>query len=69
MEKNGAISNETPCCRGGCKSFIKKSEQHPDAIARQKQLFPETDEAANQIDQDITKKAIETVADCSNKCQ
>ena len=65
MEKNGAISNQTPsgCCGGGCGS-------HPDAIARQKMaseaqnqkmLFPSDDKEADGLEQDLTKAAIDAV--------
>lgn len=68
MEKNGAISNQTPqtgCCGGGCNS-------HPDAVARQKMaqeatgtkqkmLFPADSTEADALEKDLTKEAIDAV--------
>lgn len=72
MEKNGAISSDTPCCRGGCRNFVKQSSQHPDSIARQemleqanckqKTLFPQNDKEADSLDFDLTKAAIDIAA-------
>jgi len=52
MEKNGAISSETPdagCCGGGCKQAAE--------LVR----FPETKEAADDIDGDFLKRAADAV--------
>lgn len=75
MEKDGAISSDTPCCRSGCRNLVKQSSQHPDAIARQemlkqsdckqKKLFPQNDEDADSLDFDLTKAAIDIAANQS----
>jgi len=52
MEKNGAISSETPaagCCGGGCKQAAE--------LVR----FPETMEAADNLDSDFVKQAADAV--------
>ena len=63
MEKNGAISTDTPpgCNNGcGCKT----------AAARQLQIqFPTTPEEANRFDSDVLKKAAEVVCDASRSRQ
>lgn len=66
MEKNGAISNHTPCCGGGCRKMTKEGAE-ADALARQKMLFPDVKELADKIDNDLTKQAIEAVVDKSTK--
>lgn len=66
MEKNGAISNQTPCCGGGCRSMSKEGSE-ADARARQQMLFPDIKELADKIDNDLTKQAIETVVGESSK--
>lgn len=58
MEKNGAINSNTPksgCCGGNC---------HTDKTAQYRQplLFPETDEEADAMAEDLTKQAIDEVA-------
>ena len=77
MEKNGAISSDTPCCRGRCKTFAKridipadivaKQEQLTQKIAKQKSLFPENSEEADAIEYDLTKQAIDSVVNESKK--
>jgi len=68
MEKNGAISNQTPS--GGCCQGKSSCNSHPDAVARQKMaadaqkqkmLFPTSDKEADGIEQDLTKAAIDAV--------
>lgn len=66
MEKNGAISNHTPCCGGGCNKMSKEGAA-ADALARQQMLFPDIKERADKIDNDLTKQAIEAVVDESTK--
>lgn len=66
MEKNGAISNQTPCCGGGCNRMSKEGAE-ADARARQGMLFPDIKELADKIDNDLTKQAIETVVSESTK--
>lgn len=66
MEKNGAISNNTPCCGGGCSKMSKEGSE-ADARARQQMLFPDVKELADKIDNDLTKQAIEAVVDESTK--
>jgi len=58
MEKNGAISSNTPsgCCGGGC-----RQKQASEYI--QLRLFPNSKEQADALDQDATKTAIDAVAD------
>ena len=68
MEKNGAISNQTPS--GGCCGGKSSCDNHPDAEARkkmasdaqgQKILFPSDDKEADGLEQDLTKAAIDAV--------
>jgi len=62
MEKNGAISSETPsgCCGSGCHQ--KKASEH-----RQLELeFPETCNQADAIEQDVTKNAVDAVVKKTN---
>ena len=64
MEKNGAISSETPsCCGGNCHS--KEANEDP----RQLKLFPETEAEADAMEQDLTKDAVDAVADSSKPKQ
>lgn len=54
MEKNGAISSETPdagCCGGGC------GQKQAAELVR----FPETAEAADHLDNDFLKHAVAEV--------
>lgn len=62
MEKNGAISKGTPCCGGGC-----NSKQASDL--KQMFLFPETEEQADAMEQDLTKSAIDAVEQASKPKQ
>lgn len=65
MEKNGAISSETPnnqCCGGGCHS--KQASQE-----RQLPPFPETEEQADAMEQDLTKSATDAVEKASKSSQ
>ena len=63
MEKNGAISSDTPsqCCGGNCHSNQLNEKTGSDGTA-----FPETEKQANEMEQDITKQAIDSVAKSSN---
>jgi len=55
MEKNGAISNQTPhCCGGNC-----HSKQADDQQGIQ---FPQTEREADALEEDLTKRAVDTVA-------
>ena len=57
MEKNGAISSGTPqqgCCGGGCDSEKKASTQL-------ELKFPDSEQAANELENDVTKEAIDAV--------
>ena len=57
MEKNGAISSNTPqqgCCGGGCASEKEASTQ----LELQ---FPDSEQAANELETDVTKEAIDAV--------
>jgi len=60
MEKNGAINSGTPngCCGGGC---------HSEKQASQLPLFPEDQQTADAMEGDLTKKAIDAVAEKSQK--
>lgn len=54
MEKNGAISSDTPdagCCGGGCSR--KQAAEFTQ--------FPETAEAADNLDSDFLKRAVAEV--------
>lgn len=62
MEKNGAISNCTPCCGGSCKKD-KKLEKLADNVQK---VFPSSKGEADSIDNDLTKKAIDLVQQKSN---
>lgn len=66
MEKNGAISSQTPCCGGGCNKMNKEGTD-ADARARQGMLFPDIEELADKIDNDLTKQAIDAVVGESTK--
>ncbi len=59
MEKNGAISSNTPSCHNNCGCAKQASE------LRQGELFPEDVAAADAIDGDLTKKAVDAVQKCS----
>jgi hypothetical protein len=62
MEKNGAISSETPgCCGGG----FNPKEASADNQPQQLKLFPETDVEADAMEQDLTKQAVDSVEDAS----
>jgi hypothetical protein len=58
MEKNGAISSNTPsgCCGGGC-------HQKRASDVTQLKLFPTDKDQADALEQDTTKAAIDAVAD------
>jgi hypothetical protein len=61
MEKNGAISSETPSCgnkRCACRTKLAASDFKE---------FPETEAQADHLDQDITKKAADVVKSASVK--
>jgi hypothetical protein len=60
MEKNGAINANTPRCGGNCGCKTKT------ANAKQLLLFPETNEVADSLDQDLIKQAVEIVKVNSN---
>lgn len=59
MEKNGAISNETPSCGSGCGCAKQASTRHQNLT--QGSLFPDTVKEANAMEDDITKRAVEAV--------
>ena len=60
MEKNGAISRDTPCCGGGCHSKTAGAQE-----GGQFPQFPETEKQADSLDQDPTKSAIDAVEQAS----
>jgi len=71
MEKNGAITANTPscgngcngCCRGNCSCKVKRANAQ--SSAKQPLLFPETKEAADTMEQDLIKRAVEVVQERS----
>ena len=66
MEKNGAINANTPRCGGGCRCDGNRSCKTKTANAKQLLLFPETNEVADSLDQDLIKQAVEIVKVNSN---
>ena len=62
MEKNGAISNNTPGCGNNCGCFRTKQAE---AAPGQKEMFPNNQAAADQIDNDLTKLAADAVKKAS----
>jgi hypothetical protein len=69
MEKNGAITTNTPRCGGGCGCGGNCSCKTKTASAKQLLLFPETKEIADNLDQDLIKQAVELVKDSSKPAQ
>ncbi len=71
MEKNGAITTNTPscgnscsgCCNGNCSCKVKRASVQ--SSAKQPLLFPETKEAADTMEQDLIKRAVEAVQERS----
>lgn len=61
MEKNGAISSNTPGCGNGCGCFKQASARE----SVQLELFPEDVATADAIDIDLTKKAVDAVQQSS----
>ena len=67
MEKNGAINANTPRCGGGCGNGCggscsgNCSCKAKTAGAKQLLLFPETNEIADNLEQDLIKQAVEIV--------
>lgn len=61
MEKNGAISNDTPCCGGGSCS----SKQASDLPGQLLMSFPTDDVTADALEADITKQAVDAVKQSS----
>jgi hypothetical protein len=59
MEKNGAISNETPNCGNNCGCSKQASARQQNLTPGS--LFPDTIKEANAMDDDITKRAVEAV--------
>jgi hypothetical protein len=62
MEKNGAISNNTPRCGNSC--GCSQMKQAEDALG-QREIFPNSQTAADQIDNDLTKLAADAVKKAS----
>lgn len=67
MEKNGAITSDTPrwcnCCGKICGNSCgcnAKTASAQDGV-KQLSLFPDTDEVADILDQDLIKQAVEMV--------
>lgn len=61
MEKNGAISSNTPGCGNYCGCAKQASEREPVQL----ELFPDDIATADVIDGDLTKKAADVVQQCS----
>jgi hypothetical protein len=64
MEKNGAISSETPGCKS-CGCGRTKLAAAIRSLPGQMPLFPETVAEADKIDRDVTKSAADAVRDAS----
>lgn len=62
MEKNGAISNNTPGCGHNCGCFRAKQAEE---ASEQKEMFPEDQASADLIDNDLTKFAADAVKKAS----
>lgn len=63
MEKNGAISSNTPnCCGGGSCSSVKQADDF-----KQRELFPMDIKTADNFDRDLTKAVIDAVKTASTK--
>lgn len=68
MEKNGAISSETPnsCGKGcGCKKVKQASSFIPSQPKQLEFTFPEDTKTADAIDKDLMKEAIDCVKNAS----
>jgi hypothetical protein len=63
MEKNGAISSDTPGCCGGGGCDSKKAQDE------QRLLFPETAQEADTLEEDLTKRAVDSVKAASTPKQ
>lgn len=63
MEKNGAISSNTPTCGGHCGCF--KTKQAAADAPGQQALFPQDNATADQIDNDLMKAAADAVRKAS----
>lgn len=63
MEKNGAVSADTPgqCCGGNC-----HSKEATDGSNHMTGRFPQTEAQADSLDGDITKQAVDAVEQASN---
>lgn len=61
MEKNGAISNDTPCCGEDSRS----SKQAGDLPGQLFMQFPADKVTADALDADITKQAVDVVKQSS----
>ncbi len=64
MEKNGAISSNTPRCGGNCGCFKTKNAAAADAPGQQT-FFPQSQSEADQIDNDLIKSAADAVKKAS----
>lgn len=64
MEKNGAISSNTPQpgCGKNCGCTTKQA-----AELRQLELFPDDVRTADALDRDLVKDAVDTVKNASSK--
>ena len=64
MEKNGAISSDTPSCKGcGCGRSEKSAQVR--SLPGQLPMFPETSDDADRLDRDLTKDAADAVCKAS----
>lgn len=60
MEKNGAISNQTPGC--GCGNGQCKKAADEDTV-----VYPTDTNEANKLESDVTKSLVDTVKSASVK--
>tara|TARA_R110000751_G_scaffold80734_2_gene162823 strand:+ start:718 stop:948 length:231 start_codon:yes stop_codon:yes gene_type:complete len=65
MEKNGAINSGTP--QGGCCGGSTGCESEKKAATQLELKFPEDSQTADAMEGDLIKKAIDQVADSTQK--
>lgn len=68
MEKNGAISSETPNCGSGCGCAKAASDALDRPIAEQLK-FPNTAKIADFLENDLNKQAAEIVKTASKSAR
>lgn len=65
MEKNGAISCNTPCCGCNCKDKDNTTKIALEQIHAK--VFPSSAEEADAMENDLTKEAVEAVRNQSGR--